>query len=575
MPVVNAEIAEILDRVADLLEIEGENPFRVRAYRYAARVVAELPASVAEVLDRGEPLTCLPGIGRDLASKIGEIVRTGGLTQLRELEERMPPGLADLLTVPGLGPKRVKLLQAELGVGSLEELRQAAEAGRIRALKGFGERTEQHVLDALARAGKKAIRFQRPLAEQVASALLAHLRRSPDIEEAEVAGSYRRGKETVADLDVLAVCRPGGEHAAMAHFLACDQVVRVLAGGETKSSVVLRSGLQVDLRAVPRESYGAALQYFTGSKAHNVALRKLALRAGLKVNEYGVFRGEERVAGATEEEVYARVGLPYIEPELREERGELEAARAGGLPGLLRLQDLRGDLHVHTKASDGRFRVDEMAEAARRRGYEYLAIADHSKRLTVARGLDEKRLAKQFEEIDRLNELHPEFRILKSSEVDIMEDGSLDLPDSILRELDLTVCSIHHAFGLPRDRQTERILRAMDNPHFDILGHPTGRLLGARAGYEIDLERVVDGAKERGCFLELNAQPDRLDLDDAGCRLAKERGGKVAISTDAHTLAQLDWMRFGVAQARRGWLEPEDVLNARSWPELRRLLRSR
>jgi DNA polymerase (family 10) len=337
----------------------------------------------------------------------------------------------------------------------------------------------------------------------------------------------------------------------------------------------LRNGLQVDLRVVPEESYGAALHYFTGSKAHNIAVRTIGVKKGLKINEYGVFRGRRRTAGRTEEEVFAQVGLPFIEPELREGRGEIEAARQGRLPNLVKLSDIRGDLHAHSTASDGHATITEMAKAARARGYQYLSINDHSQRVRIAHGLDPKRLARQLAEIDRLNGSTKEFLILKSTEVDILENGSLDLPDNMLHRLDLTVCAVHSKFGLSRERQTERIIRAMDNPCFDILGHPTGRLINERPPYEVDMERLLLAARERGCYLEVNAQPDRLDLTDLHCRMAKDLGVKVAISTDAHSTTDLDLVRFGLDQARRGWLEADDVLNTRTWPALKRLLRRR
>jgi DNA polymerase (family 10) len=352
-----------------------------------------------------------------------------------------------------------------------------------------------------------------------------------------------------------------------------DEVGQIVSKGETRSTVILRSGMQVDLRFVPKESYGAALVYFTGSKAHNIALRKMAVAKKLKINEYGVFRGKKRVAGKTEKEVYAQVGLPFIEPELREDRGEIAAARKKKLPRLVGVGDIRGDLHAHTNATDGKDTLPAMVEAARERGYDYLAISDHTKHLTVARGLDTKRLRKQIDAIDRLNAKLSGFTVLKSAEVDILEDGTLDLPDDVLKELDLTVCTIHFKLDLPAEKQTERVIRAMDNRYFSVFGHPTGRLLGARAAYAIDLERVMEAAKERGCHLEVNSQPDRLDLDDVHCKMAKDLGVKVAISTDAHRKSDLDKIRFGVGQARRGWLEADDVINTRGRRELRKLLR--
>ena len=395
----------------------------------------------------------------------------------------------------------------------------------------------------------------------------------PGVKEVVVAGSFRRRKETVGDLDILVTCKKSSP--VMDRFVAYDEVETVISKGTTRSTVVLRSGLQVDLRLVAQVSYGAALYYFTGSKAHNITVRTIAVKKGLKINEYGVFKGKRRVAGRTEKEVFEAVGLRYVEPELREDRGEIEAAKKNRLPHLVSVSDIRGDLHVHTNATDGRHSLKQMAEAAKELGYEYLAITDHSKRVTVAHGMDEKRLRKQIAAIDRLNDELTGIRVLKGVEVDILESGKLDLTNSVLEQLDLTVCAIHTGLGLSRDRQTERIIRAMDNPHFNVLAHPAGRLINQRAPLDIDIERVMRAAIERRCYLELNGQPDRLDLDDVHCRMAKDMGLKLAISTDAHSADNLTFMRFGVDQGRRGWLEPDDVLNTRSWRKLQKLLRRR
>jgi len=571
MPVHNAEIADIFNRYAVLLEIADANPFRIRAYRNAARTIQDLPQSVESMLGEGKDLSELPGIGEDLAEKIAEIVETGRFPELDKIEETIPAGLVEVTALPGLGPKRVKTLYDKLEIRNLEELRQATEAGKLHGLAGFGAKTQEHILKEIQRRREAETRIRLSIAEQVAEPLLQYLKAIPAVEEGVIAGSYRRRKETVGDLDILVTCRKA--EPAMDRFLAYDEVEEVVSKGKTRSTVLLRSGLQVDLRVVPEESYGAALHYFTGSKAHNIAIRTMAVKRGLKLNEYGVFKGRKRVAGRTEREIFAQVGLPYIEPELRENRGEIEAAQKGKLPKLITLDDIRGDLHSHTRATDGKYSVEEMAAAAKARGYEYLAITDHTKHVTIAHGLDEKRLASQIREINRLNERLDGIVVLKSTEVDILEDGSLDLPDDILEDLDLTVCSVHSKFGLAADAQTERIIRAMDNPYFNILGHPTGRLLDEREPYDVDMERLMEAALERGCFLELNAQPERLDLTDIHCRMAKEMGLKIAISTDAHTAATLDYMRFGIGQARRGWLEPGDVLNTRGLGELRKLLR--
>jgi DNA polymerase (family 10) len=567
----NADVAAAFEEMADLLEIEGANPFRVRAYRFAARTLRDLPAEVGEMVAKGEDLTSLPGIGDDLAGKIKEILATGTAAAIEAQRKRVPATLTELLRIPGLGPKRVKTLAHELKIRSLSELQTAAQAGRVRTLAGFGEKTEQHILDALATRLAEAPRVQRAVAIPSAEALVAYLEQSSGVSRVIAAGSYRRGLETIGDLDIL-VTAPAGR-TVMDRFVAYQEVRDVLAHGATKSSVRLQSGLQVDLRVVPQESYGAALLYFTGSKAHNVVLRQLAQQRGLKLNEYGVFRGDKPVAGETEESVYASLGLPWIPPELREGRGEIDAAKAGRLPHLVDLQDLKGDLHAHTRATDGRNSLQEMAEAARLRGLRYFAITDHSRRLTMAKGLDSARLLQQTEAIDRLNATLSGITILKGIEVDILEDGNLDLPDEVLGRLDLVVGAVHSRFNLSNRRQTERIMKAMDHPHFSILAHPSGRLIGRREPYEVDMLRIIRKARERRCFLEINAHPERLDLTDIHCRMAKEEGVLLAVNTDAHSMLDLENARFGIGQARRGWLEKTDVLNTRPYAELRKLLK--
>lgn len=573
MAVRNGEVAEIFNRLADLLDIEGANAFRVRAYRNAATVLHNLPRSAADMLERDEDLTKLPGIGKDLAMKIREVVETGTLVLLRELERRTPPGLRRMMHIPGLGPKKVLLLYECLGVDSVEALERAARTGRVREVPGFGEKTEKRILEEIERRREEGDEGRAGLvtAEEIVQPLLSYLKQIPGVRDAVAAGSFRRRQETVGDLDILVTCRRRCE--VMERFVEYEAIERVISRGETRSTVVFRSGLQVDLRLIPATSYGAALHYFTGSRAHSIALRKMAQKNHLKINEYGVFRKGKRVAGRTEEEIYAQFGLPYIEPELREDRGELAAAAEGRLPRLVRVEDIRGDLHSHTRATDGRTSLQEMALAARERGYEYIAITDHTQNVAIAHGQDASRLAQQIAEIDRLNEKLEGIVILKAAEVDILEDGSLDLPDEILKELDLTVCSIHSRFHLPREKQTERIIRAMDSPYFNILAHPTGRLIHGRPPYGLHMERLMEAAVQRGCFMELNAQPDRLDLNDVHCRMARDLGLKIAVSSDAHAGKDLDFMRFGIGQARRGWLEARDVLNTRSWEVLRNLLK--
>ncbi len=572
MPIHNSDIEGILDTVANLLEIKGENPFRVRAYRNAARTIQGLSQSVAAMVHEGQNLSELPGVGKDLAGKIAAIVATGTLPLLKELQRELPAGLTDLMKVPGLGPKRVAILYKELGIATLDDLAQAAEQGRIQALEGFGQKTEQHILEETGKLQQRqSKRISLVVAEQVAGPLVEYLQQTPGANDIVVAGSYRRQKETVADLDILATCEKNGK--VMDRFVDYEDVRQVVSQGKTRSTVILRSGVQVDLRVVPQASYGAALMYFTGSKEHNIAIRKIGLAKKLKINEYGAFRGERRVAGRTEDEMYAQVGLPYIEPELREDRGEIEAARKRKLPKLLELRDIRGDLHVHTKRTDGHDTIEELVEAARKHGYDYIAITDHSKHVTVAHGLKPEQVRAQVREIDKINKKLKGFTVLKSTEVDILEDGSLDLPDEVLEELDLTVCSVHYKFNLSLKQQTDRICQAMENPYFTILAHPTGRLIGQREPYQVDMEEVVKAAQRNGCILEVNAHPERLDLNDVHCKMAKDLGVKVAVSTDTHRAGDLGYMRFGVGQARRGWLEVEDVINTGSVTELRRLLR--
>jgi DNA polymerase (family 10) len=571
MPVHNADIAAVFEEIADLLEIEGANVFRVRAYRNAARTLQELSRDVRTLVQEGQDLTELPTIGDDLAAKIREIVDTGRCAALDKLHQRLPPAVTELLKIPGLGPKRVRTLYHELDIHTVEQLQRAVRDHQVRELPGFGEKTEVHIAEALEVHAGGAGRFKLATAAQYAEPLAAYLRDVEGVRQVVLAGSYRRCRETVGDLDILVTADAGSP--VMERFVHYDEVAEVLSHGTTRSSVVLRSKLQVDVRVVEPESYGAALHYFTGSKAHNIAVRRLGQEEGLKINEYGVFRGEKRIAGETEESVYRAVGLPFIPPELREERGEIEAARAGRLPRLVELGDLKGDLHAHTRATDGHNTLAEMAEAARQRGFEYLAITEHSRRLTVAHGLDPLRLAKQIDEIDRLNEQLRGIVLLKGIEVDILEDGSLDLPDDLLGRLDLVMGAVHSRFELSRAKQTERILKAMDHPHFTLLAHPSGRLIAQREPYDVDMLRVIRKARERGCFLELNAHPDRLDLLDTYCQAAKEEGVLVSINSDAHSVLDFDNLRFGLGQARRGWLEKRDVLNTRSLKELRPLLK--
>lgn len=570
MAIHNSQVAEIFNGVADLLEIEGANEFRIRAYRNAARSIGNLRTPVADMLEQGRDPAELPGIGDDLAGKIREIVQTGHLGALDDLQKRFHPNILELTRIPGLGPKRIRILD-RLGINSREKLRMAAEKGRLHRISGFGEKTEKHLLQALEdQAAQQPARLKLIAAEQIANSVEAWLKRAEAAPKIAIAGSLRRRQETVGDIDILAACDRAG--LLMERFLDFPEIKSTLARGDARSSVILDCGVQVDLRIVPPESFGSALVYFTGSKAHVIELRRIALRLGLKINEYGVFRGDDRLAGETEEEVYRAIGLPYIEPELRENTGEIAVAQHGELPPLVAIQSIRGDLHCHTLASDGRNSLSEMAEAARARGYEYLAITEHSKRVGIARGLDAARLEAQLRDIDELNDSLSGITLLKGVEVDILEDGSLDLPDWILAKLDVVIASIHSRLRLGKSKQTERLLRAIENPHCDIIGHPTGRLLNEREPMEIDMAQVMRAAREHHVAMEINGQPDRMDLDSLHCKMAREFGVKLAVSTDAHSVEELDFMRFGVGQARRGWLAQNNVLNCCSLEELRRTL---
>lgn len=571
MPVHNNDIANVFDEIADFLEIEGENPFRIRAYQNAAHTIRGLGPELKDMVADNADLTSLPGIGKELAAKIHEILETGTAKALVKLQERIPKTVLEILRLPNLGPKRVRVLYNDLKIKTLKQLSQAARKGRIRALEGFGEKTEKAILEAIKARAQKEKRFKLAEAKPVVDSLIEYLKKTPGVSKVVVAGSYRRARETVGDLDILVTARKGS--AVMDRLTEYDEVDDVLSRGSTRSSIVLRCGLQVDVRLVAQTSFGAALQYFTGSKAHNIVIRRLGQQRGLKINEYGVYRFEKRVAGNTEASVYRTLDLPLIAPELRENRGEIEAAREKRLPNLIEFSDLKGDLHVHTDYTDGRNSLREMALAAKKRGYKYLAITEHSERLKIAGGLDPPKLLKQMEEIERLNEALKGISLLKGIEVEILEDGRLDFADNVLAKLDLVVGTIHSHFGLSLQKQTERILRAMDHPYFTFLAHPTGRLINEREPYEADMLQIIGKARERGCFLELNANPKRLDLYDTYCQVARSEGVLVAINSDAHQVNALDDIGFGVGQARRGWLEKGDVLNTRSLAQLRKLLK--
>lgn len=568
MHVENAEVARLFREMADLLEIRGANPFRVRAYRTAARTVDELAEPVAALARREhDGLEDLPGIGADLAGKIREITATGRLGALEELAHEVPRGVVEFTRLRGIGPKRAVLLSEALGVRSLAGLTRALERGEVAHVPGFGPRSIENLRKELGLLRTAERRMARPTAAQYGESLCGWLRALRGVDRVEIAGSYRRLRDTVGDLDVLVTASAGTD--VVRRFVTFPEVREVLERGPTRASVRLACGLQVDLRVVPAESFGAGLYYFTGSKAHNIAVRRMAQARGLKLNEYGVFRGKRRIAGRTEEEVAASVGLPLIPPELREDRGEIDAARRGTLPKLVTLDDLRGDLQCHTTASDGRASLAAMVRAAAELGHEYIAVTDHSPALRMVRGLDREGLRRQRRAIERLNATGRPPHVLAGVEVDILGDGTLDLDDATLAGLDVVVAAIHSRFDLPEREQTRRLVRAIRNRSVHVIAHPTARLLDERPPIRLDLEQVYRAAAEHGVLLEVNAQPSRLDLDDVAVRGAIAAGVQLVISTDAHAPAELRFLRWGVDQARRGWATRADVANALP---LRRLL---
>ena len=578
----NARIAELIERVADLLEIKGTNPFRLRAYRNVVRTLRDLPEPAETILaDPDRSLTDIKGIGKDLAEKIATIAATGTLPLLEELLEEIPESVLSILRIPGLGPKKAAVLYHDLKITTLDQLQAACEAHKVAELKGFGNKTEQTILAGIPLAARAEQRIYWATADEIAQLLLEHLRACKSLQQIEVAGSYRRGRETVGDLDLLVVSDHHEE--VMDRLAEFDSVEQTIGRGDTKMSIRLAGGLQVDLRVVPAESFGAALQYFTGSKAHNVILRCMAKSRGLKINEWGVFRvaedddgahgeDDEYIAGRSEEEVYAAIDLPYFPPEIREARGEFEWAERGELPELIELGDIRGDLHMHTTASDGRASIEEMIAAAQQRGLKYIAITDHSKRVSMANGLDGDRLLAQWAEVDRINAGLEDFTVLKGVEVDILEKGGLDIADDVLAQADWIVASVHYGQKQSSEQITDRIIGAIENRHVSAIAHPTGRLINRRERYEVDTEAVMQAAAEHGKLLELNANPARLDLDDVHCAGAKRHGIPVVINTDAHSIAGLDVMRHGIQQARRAGLTKADVANTRTWKQLQKLI---
>ncbi len=587
----NVEIAGKLREVADLLDILGANPFRVRAYRNAIRAIHEQTVPLRKLVEEGADLTELPSIGKGMADNIVELVETGELSVIDQMIDEYPAlgdreivaTLIEITRLPGIGPKKVRKLWEELGVESIADLKAVATEGLVADLEGFGKKTEERILEGIERLSTTSSRFRLGEVDALLPPLLEHIRATPGVNRLEVAGSYRRRRETVGDIDLLVLA---DDAAVVSEALTSfDGVEQVIGAGGTKTSVRLRSGLQVDLRVVPDESWGAALVYFTGSKEHNIKLRQRALDRGLRVSEYGVFEipPEEKddvvgergvassgaiVAGATEEDVYASLELPWIAPEIREDRGELAAAEASALPRLIEVGDLKGDLHMHSTWSDGRNTIEEMLEACVERGYEYFCMSDHSKALAMVEGLDAVRLKQQWAEMDRIAPQHPEIRMLRSMEVDILKDGSLDLEDEMLEQLDWVTVSVHSFFGLPAAEQMARVLKALRHPQVNAFGHPTGRIINRREPIEIEIDEVLQACAEYRVAVEINAHPNRLDLRDTHAWRARELGVPIVISTDAHRVRELDQIHYGVEQGRRAWLTPDDVLNTRPLDEL-------
>ena len=576
----NKDLARIFSEIADILEIQEGNPFRIRSFRRAAQIIRDLSFNGAHASqEEPEKLRSISGIGEGTISNIREIAETGRNQEFEELKKEIPPSLLTLLELQNLGPKKIRLLWKNLNITTIDELEKAAREEQVRSLAGMGEKSEAKILKAIQDHRLLQGRFRLDDGIEICQGLMEDLRMRVKVKRIAAAGSVRRRRETVGDIDILVTCETPAE--VINAFTEYGDVKEVLAKGDTKASVVLGRGLQADLRVLEDESFGAALQYFTGSKAHNVALRERAKRMGYKINEYGLFRldnGEEKdppekVAGESEEDIYRLLKLSPIPPELRENRGEIEKAEIDRLPDLIKLEDIRGDLHMHTKATDGRNTIQEMAAAGIHAGYQYIAITDHSKALAMARGLDEKRLLDQIEEIDRVASQISEIHILKGIEVDILSEGELDLSDEVLSRLDLVIASVHSRFNLSRKEMTLRICRALENPNVNILAHPTGRLLTRRAPYQVDLEQVIKTARENRVCLEINAYPARLDLSDVHCRMACDQGALISINSDSHNLQMFRYIEYGVFTARRGWLEAKDVINTFPLEELTRVLK--
>ncbi len=561
----NQDIAQVFNEIADILEIQGENLFRIRSYRNAALAIENLSEDLNSIYKKNE-LKEISGVGESIAEKIEELLKTGRCKFHQSLLKKIPHGVIEVMRVPGMGPKHAVLVYKKLGVNSIDKLRRAAQAGKLESLPRMGKKLQEKILKGIGQLMVSEGKFKLVTAVSYAEQIAKELKKSKAVQRLEFAGSLRRKKDLVGDVDILVISSQ--PQKVMDIFVNSDGVKEVLAEGNTKSSILLKCGLQVDLRVVENESFGAALYYFTGSKEHNVAVRDMAKKIGFKINEYGIFRKNKKIAGEKEEDIFKVMGLSYIEPELRENRGEIQLAKIGKLPHLLEERDLRGDLHMHTKESDGKDTIEAMVEAAKKKGYEYIAITEHSKAVTVAHGKDEKELLRHFEKIDRINSRLKNFKVLKGVEVDIKPDGSLDLNDDFLRQCDIVNAAIHSRFEMPMDLMMQRIIKAFENKNVDVFVHPTGRLLKERAAYALDMEKLLLAAKTNGIAMELNAYPDRLDLNDVHCKLAKDIGVKIVLGTDSHSATQLDNMRWGVYTARRGWLEKSDVLNTLPVKEL-------
>jgi len=580
----NIEIAKIFSVIADILEIQGKNKYRVGAYRRAAQVIEAMPDDINEIYKKGR-LDKIPGVGESLARKIKELIETGKLEELKQLEKKVPQGVTEIMEVEGVGPKLAKLVYKKFGVTTINQLEKLVKSHKLQRLKGFRSKTEENILRGIELLRKHGERELLGKAYSQAESIVQKVKESGFADKTEIAGSLRRRKETIGDIDILVTSKKPLK--VMDFFTSLPEVKEVEVKGKTKATVILKTGIEADMRVVTLKSFGAAFHYFTGSKAHNIRIRKRGAERGLKINEYGVFkkaknekrktknnrRQEMRVGGKTEEEVFKSVELPWIPPELREDRGEIEAAEKGKLPKLIELKDLKGDLHMHTTFSDGAHSIEEMVRVAKKKGYSYIAITDHASPLGILKGLTPQKVLKLIKEVKRINKKIRGIKVLAGAEVDILPSGELYLPQEILKKLDVVIGAIHTSFRMPKKEMTQRILLAIRNPYVAIIAHPTGRILGRRESYELDLDEIMKEAKKTGTILELNAFWNRLDLNDINLRLAKEKGVRIAISTDAHNVMELDIIKYGISQARRGWLEAKDVVNTLPFEKLKKILK--